>query len=132
MCGLAAGGEGGSQQGPSAAAAAAALASAILSREAVESMQAGASLNNNTLTAMMNNGIPGGNSLRMAGLGLGNIGVSGMTYKPGMFAPPRPENLFQEDIEDIVKSPLDHVDSMDESDSIQQVKPEPVMETSAD
>lgn len=34
------------------------------------------------------------------------IGVSGMTYKPtSSFTSPRPENLFQEDIEEIVKSP---------------------------
>lgn len=34
------------------------------------------------------------------------IGVSGMTYKPGRsFVSPRPENLFQEDIADLVKSP---------------------------
>ncbi|KAF4531988.1 hypothetical protein B566_EDAN006533 [Ephemera danica] len=125
MCGLAAGGEGGSQQGPNAAAAAAALASAILGREAAESMQhAGASLNNNTLSALMNNGVP-------RNLSLGNVGVGGMPYKPGMFAPPRPENLFQEDIEDIVKSPL--MDSMDESDSMhQQVKSDQVLEASAD
>jgi hypothetical protein len=113
MCGLAAGGEGGSQQGPNAAAAAAALASAILGREAAESMQH-ASLNNNTLSALMNNGTP-------RGLGIG--GVPGMTYKPGLFVTPRPENLFQEELEEIMKSPL--VDSMDEGDSPihhQQVK----------
>ncbi|RLU16938.1 hypothetical protein DMN91_011007 [Ooceraea biroi] len=34
------------------------------------------------------------------------IGVSGMTYKPARsFVSPRPENLFQEDIADLVKSP---------------------------
>lgn len=34
------------------------------------------------------------------------IGVSGMTYKPARsFVSPRPENLFQEDITDLVKSP---------------------------
>ncbi|XP_043248135.1 protein bric-a-brac 1-like isoform X8 [Colletes gigas] len=34
------------------------------------------------------------------------IGVSGMTYKPTRsFVSPRPENLFQEDIADLVKSP---------------------------
>ncbi|XP_046391634.1 protein bric-a-brac 1-like [Ischnura elegans] len=39
--------------------------------------------------------------------GIGGIGVSGMTYKPGAtYATPRPENLFQEDIDEIVKSPL--------------------------
>lgn len=33
------------------------------------------------------------------------IGVSGMTYKPARsFVSPRPENLFQEDIADLVKS----------------------------
>ncbi|GLG99625.1 Protein bric-a-brac 1 [Gryllus bimaculatus] len=41
----------------------------------------------------------------LAGVELG-IGVSGMTYKPAAsFTSPRPETLFQEDIEDIVKSP---------------------------
>lgn len=34
------------------------------------------------------------------------IGVSGMTYKPARsFVSPRPENLFQEDIADLVKGP---------------------------
>lgn len=40
-------------------------------------------------------------------LGIGNsmdIGVSGMTYKqPRSYQSPRPENLFQEDIDDLVK-----------------------------
>jgi len=47
----------------------------------------------------------GGGSGTLSNVEVG-IGVSGMTYKPtATFTSPRPENLFQEDIEDIVKSP---------------------------
>nr|CAD7395012.1 unnamed protein product [Timema cristinae] len=56
------------------------------------------------------------------------IGVSGMTYKPPMsFTSPRPETLFQEDIEDIVGSPDSLVKSP--KDNI-PVKVEPIIETS--
>lgn len=52
------------------------------------------------------------------------IGVSGMTYKPARsFVSPRPENLFQEDIADLVKSP-----HMKEKDKI-AVKLEPLTDS---
>lgn len=58
------------------------------------------------------------------------IGMSGMTYKPtATFTSPRPENLFQEDIEDIVKSPqLGSPDSLvkEPKESI-TVKVEPII-----
>ncbi|XP_035740237.1 protein bric-a-brac 1-like isoform X3 [Vespa mandarinia] len=53
------------------------------------------------------------------------IGVSGMTYKPARsFVSPRPENLFQEDIADLVKSPH----SLKDKDKI-PVKLEPLTDS---
>ncbi|XP_034946856.1 protein bric-a-brac 1-like isoform X2 [Chelonus insularis] len=46
------------------------------------------------------------------GIGIGGIGgIGGMTYKPQRsYVSPRPENIFQEDIADLVKSPHGHRD----------------------
>ncbi|CAH1961154.1 unnamed protein product [Acanthoscelides obtectus] len=43
-----------------------------------------------------------------AAMDVSSIGVSGMTYKPvsRTFASPRPENLFQEDIDDLMKASM--------------------------
>lgn len=65
-------------------------------------------------------------------LGLGNnmevgIGVSGMTYKqPRAYSSPRPENLFQEDIDDLVK-PL-HSSNQHPKDTMASIKMEPLTE----
>ncbi|XP_017771688.1 PREDICTED: protein bric-a-brac 1-like isoform X2 [Nicrophorus vespilloides] len=66
-------------------------------------------------------------------LGMGNnmdvgIGVSGMTYKPARssFTSPRPENLFQEDIDELVK-PI-HSNAPRSKDSIASIKMEPMAE----
>ncbi|XP_060534686.1 protein bric-a-brac 1-like isoform X2 [Cylas formicarius] len=55
------------------------------------------------------------------------IGVSGMTYKPARsFTSPRPENLFQEDIDDLVK-PL-HSTTPRPKDGMAPIKMEPMTE----
>lgn len=55
------------------------------------------------------------------------IGVSGMTYKPARsFTSPRPENLFQEDIDDLVK-PM-HSSTPRPKDSMATIKMEPLAE----
>lgn len=65
-------------------------------------------------------------------LGIGSnmevgIGVSGMTYKPTRsFTSPRPENLFQEDIDELVK-PM-HASTPHPKDSITTIKMEPLTE----
>lgn len=65
-------------------------------------------------------------------LGIGSnmevgIGVSGMTYKPTRaFTSPRPENLFQEDIDELVK-PM-HASTPHSKDSIATIKMEPLTE----
>ncbi|GJQ87199.1 putative helix-turn-helix, Psq domain protein [Trypoxylus dichotomus] len=65
-------------------------------------------------------------------MGLGNnmdvgIGVSGMTYKPSRsFASPRPEALFHEDIEELVK-PI-HNTTVRPKDQISSIKMEPMTE----
>lgn len=66
-------------------------------------------------------------------MGIGNnmdvssIGVSGMTYKPSRsFTSPRPEALFHEDIEELVK-PI-HNTSVRPKDQISSIKLEPMTE----
>lgn len=66
-------------------------------------------------------------------LGMGNnvdvagIGVSGMTYKPARpFTSPRAENLFQEDIEELVK-PI-HATAPRSKDAMASIKMEPLTE----
>lgn len=65
-------------------------------------------------------------------LGIGNnmdvgVGVTGMTYKPTRsFTSPRPENLFQEDIDDLVK-PI-HGSNSRSKDTIASIKMEPLTE----
>lgn len=66
-------------------------------------------------------------------LGIGNnmdvgIGVSGMTYKPprSTFTSPRPENLFQEDIDELVK-PI-HASTPRPKDTMASIKLEPLTE----
>lgn len=66
-------------------------------------------------------------------LGMGNnvdvagIGVSGMTYKPARpFTSPRAENLFQEDIEELVK-PM-HTTNSRSKDTMASIKMEPLTE----
>lgn len=65
-------------------------------------------------------------------LGIGNnmevgIGVSGMTYKPTRsFTSPRPENLFQEDIDELVK-PM-HASTPRPKDTMTTIKMEPMTE----
>ncbi|CAG9832696.1 unnamed protein product [Diabrotica balteata] len=55
------------------------------------------------------------------------IGVSGMTYKPARsFTSPRPENLFQEDIDDLVK-PM-HTSTPHPKDTMATIKMEPLAE----
>ncbi|KAG5868119.1 hypothetical protein JTB14_003819 [Gonioctena quinquepunctata] len=55
------------------------------------------------------------------------IGVSGMTYKPARaFTSPRPENLFQEDIDDLVK-PM-HSSTPHQKDTMATIKMEPLAE----
>ncbi|XP_056636776.1 protein bric-a-brac 1-like isoform X1 [Diorhabda sublineata] len=55
------------------------------------------------------------------------IGVSGMTYKPTRsFTSPRPENLFQEDIDDLVK-PM-HSSTSHPKDTMTTIKMEPLAE----
>lgn len=55
------------------------------------------------------------------------IGVSGMAYKPARsFTSPRPENLFQEDIDDLVK-PM-HSSTPRPKDSMATIKMEPLAE----
>ncbi|CAG9858083.1 unnamed protein product [Phyllotreta striolata] len=55
------------------------------------------------------------------------IGVSGMTYKPSRtFTSPRPENLFQEDIDDLVK-PM-HSSTPHAKDAMATIKLEPLAE----
>lgn len=55
------------------------------------------------------------------------IGVSGMTYKPPrVFTSPRPENLFQEDIDDLVK-PM-HSSTTHTKDNMTPIKLEPLAE----
>ncbi|XP_076272716.1 protein bric-a-brac 1-like isoform X2 [Rhynchophorus ferrugineus] len=55
------------------------------------------------------------------------IGVSGMTYKPARsFTSPRPENLFQEDIDDLVK-PI-HSSTPRPKDTMATIKMEPLTE----
>lgn len=55
------------------------------------------------------------------------IGVSGMTYKPPrVFTSPRPENLFQEDIDDLVK-PM-HSSTPHPKDNMTSIKLEPLAE----
>lgn len=57
-----------------------------------------------------------------------DIGVSGMTYKPARaFASPRPENLFQEDIDELVK-PMHASSMMRSKDSMATIKLEPLAE----
>lgn len=56
------------------------------------------------------------------------IGVSGMTYKPARsFTSPRPENLFQEDIDDLVK-PIHSSNTPRPKDSMPSIKMEPMTE----
>ncbi|XP_030766261.1 protein bric-a-brac 1-like isoform X2 [Sitophilus oryzae] len=56
------------------------------------------------------------------------IGVSGMTYKPARsFASPRPENLFQEDIDDLVK-PIHSSPPSRPKDTMATIKMEPMTE----
>jgi hypothetical protein len=56
-----------------------------------------------------------------------DIGVSGMTYKPTRsFTSPRPENLFQEDIDELVK-PM-HTSTPRPKDSMATIKMEPLAE----
>lgn len=65
-------------------------------------------------------------------LGIGNnmdvgVGVTGMTYKPTRaFTSPRPENLFQEDIDDLVK-PM-HGSNTRPKDTMATIKMEPLTE----
>ncbi|XP_074032649.1 protein bric-a-brac 1 isoform X2 [Leptinotarsa decemlineata] len=55
------------------------------------------------------------------------IGVSGMTYKPARsFTSPRPENLFQEDIDDLVK-PM-HSSTPHQKETMATIKMEPLAE----
>lgn len=55
------------------------------------------------------------------------IGVSGMTYKPSRaYTSPRPENLFQEDIDELVK-PM-HGSGVHPKDQIASIKLEPLTE----
>ncbi|KAJ8971988.1 hypothetical protein NQ317_015359 [Molorchus minor] len=59
---------------------------------------------------------------------LSNIGVSGMTYKPARpFTSPRPENLFQEDIDDLVK-PMHAPSTPRPKDTMATIKMEPLTE----
>ncbi|CAH1169754.1 unnamed protein product [Phaedon cochleariae] len=60
------------------------------------------------------------------------IGVSGMTYKPTRsFASPRPENLFQEDIDDLVK-PLHPSANPHHTQDAMSIKMEPMAECRGD
>lgn len=57
------------------------------------------------------------------------IGVSGMTYKPPRsFTSPRPENLFQEDIDDLVKPLHNASNSQHKQDTMTSIKMEPLTE----
>ncbi|KAH1008915.1 hypothetical protein HUJ05_009408 [Dendroctonus ponderosae] len=60
------------------------------------------------------------------------IGVSGMTYKPSRsFTSPRPESLFQEDIEDLVK-PIHGSNTPRPKDTMPSIKMEPMTECRGD
>ncbi|XP_049818954.1 protein bric-a-brac 1 isoform X2 [Aethina tumida] len=67
-------------------------------------------------------------STNINSMDVGNIGVSGMTYKPTrQFTSPRPENLFQEDIDDLVK-PMHTSTPTHQKDTMTTIKMEPMTE----
>lgn len=57
-----------------------------------------------------------------------DVGIGGMTYKPARsFTSPRPENLFQEDIDDLVK-PIHQSSTPRPKDTMPSIKMEPMTE----